>query len=229
VAVNLTERDMKLVRDVALSHTLSRDQVVNLGYFGTVTRANSRLRGLVRLGLLQVLATPYHGQFLYSAGRKAWEVVGERIAALLTARKASPQFVQHALAVTDARIALVSRGFNTWRFEQQVRHRFKYRSESVDLRPDGLAISGGRFLFVELDLGHTSKEKWRHRFQGYSLFLESGAFEASFGKPFFEVLIVTTGDLRKRHIDALTPATDVPLFRVVAAKELGLTFAGGWS
>lgn len=227
--MKLTDRDRKLARDISLSHVLSRDQTLRLGYFGSVTRANTRLRGLVHQGFLQVLATPYHGQFLYGTGRKARDIVGDRIAMLLQARKPTPQFVQHALAVTDVRIALAAQGLATWRFEQQVRHGFSHRGRTVDLRPDGLAVSESRVVFVEVDLGHTAREKWKQRLEGYRAFLKSGEFEGLFGRSTFEVLVVTTGDLRSRHIAARATGADVPLFRVVAAKELGVTLSGGWS
>lgn len=226
--MRLTGRDVKLVRDVALSHLLGRDQIIGLGYFGSVTRANARLRGLAARGILRVLSTPYHGQFLYAPGRKAGEIVGEPVAALLRARNPTPQFVQHALTVTDVRISLRSKGFAAWRFEQQVRHGFDYRGRALDVRPDGLAVSGSRFVFVEVDLGHTCREKWKLRFDGYRALGASGEFEAAFGGEAFEVLVVTTGWRRARQLSAIAGAQP-PRFRVVAAEELGVKLAGGWS
>lgn len=56
--MRFTERDIKLVRDIALSHIVSRDQVIDLGYFDSVTRCNSRLRGLVAADAVRKVSTP---------------------------------------------------------------------------------------------------------------------------------------------------------------------------
>ena len=113
----LTERDIRLIKDIALSHVLARDQILKLGYFSSQSRLNRRLRDLVTAGYARVLATPFSGQHLYQGGRNAHEIVGERIAALLRSRSPSPRFLQHALAVTEIRIVLLASGFSGWRFE----------------------------------------------------------------------------------------------------------------
>jgi len=65
--MRLTDRDFRLIRDNSLSHLQSRDQIVSI-YFGSVTRANSRLRELVKAQFLTSLRTPFHAQTLYGPG-----------------------------------------------------------------------------------------------------------------------------------------------------------------
>jgi hypothetical protein len=76
----LTERDHRLVALVARFRLLSRDQLMALAPFGSLTRANTRLAALVRMRALarkNVPVYPGHGsaQALYHLGRKAREVV----------------------------------------------------------------------------------------------------------------------------------------------------------
>lgn len=226
--MRLTARDVRLVRDTALSHVLSRDQAIRLGYFGSVTRANTRLRLLAREGYLRVLDTPFHSQRLYMAGRRAAEVAGERVAALLPGRRPSPQCLRHALFVTEVRIALAGRGYSAWRFEPQVRHAFSWGGKEVEARPDGLAVQGSRFLFVEADLGHVSHPRFLLKARSYAALLASGEFRSLFVASSFEVLVVTTGALRNRRLEALLPAGP-PEIRIAVAEELGIAVPGGWS
>jgi hypothetical protein len=215
------------VRDVILSRVLSRDQIIRLGYFHSVCRANARLASLVGGGVLRVLKTPFFGQHLYAGASDAIAVAGPRVGLHLV-RGETPQFVQHALAVTDTRLALLARDYN-WRFEAQVRHKFSFRGQNFDVRPDGVAFKVDRAMFVEVDLGHTSQSRFLSRFAEYRAFVESGEFKALFEEKDPVVLVVTTGSLRARRLDSLTNGSNMPPIRVVASKELGVEFVGGWS
>ncbi len=102
--MRITERDMRLIRDMALGHVLSRDQIIDLDYFGSVTRTNTRLRELRSEGFVRPIATPFPAQHLYCVGAEAHGVLSERISSLVAARTGSPRFLQHALCVTNVRI-----------------------------------------------------------------------------------------------------------------------------
>ena len=156
--MQLTSRDLQILRDLALSHVLSRDQLLDLGYFTTVTRVNTRLRELIGAGLVKRLSTPFFTQSLFVASSAAVEVVGERVAPLLAGRSGSPRFLQHSLSVTSARIVLLKRGASAWRFEQQLRTSFSVGGKLMEVRPDGVAVFPEKgLLAVEVDLGHVNQ------------------------------------------------------------------------
>lgn len=168
---------MRLLRDLTLSHVLSRDQVIELGYFGSVTRTNTRLRELRELGLVRTLDTPFFAQRLYAVSATASEVVGPRIAPLTATRTGSPRFLQHALSVTNTRIVLLGRGGERWLFEQQARTTFTFGGKDWDVRPDGIAVEKGTHLPVEVDLGHVAPAKFKEKLASYHAFVESGTSE----------------------------------------------------
>ena len=175
--MRLTSRDIQVVRDIALSHTMSRDQIIAFRYFTSVTRTNTRLRELGAEGFVYRIKTPFFGQSLYMAGPNAHVIVGERIIPLLAHRTGSPRFIQHALSVNNARIALIKRGASDWRFEQQLWRKFEYQGRTYEVRPDGLSHTPKGLIIVEVDLGHVAPAKFKEKLVAYNAFLESGACE----------------------------------------------------
>ena len=227
--MKLTGRDASLVRDLALSHVLARDQIIACGYFTSVTRANTRLRGLAEIGLVRRIKTPYFGQGLYSVGCRAREVLGPRIAGLVSNRKESPRFLQHALATTDVRIALSRRGSKGWRFEQQLWTSFWFAGREHEVRPDGLAIFENGFTVVEVDMGHVAPSKIRTKLESYNAFLKSGECERHWAVDWFRLFLVTTGQVRAGNLLNLLP--DDPQFelRCVPFEALDISPPGAWS
>jgi hypothetical protein len=229
LALIITDRDLRLIRDIALSHVLSRDQVLGLGYFGSVSRANRRLRSLCEVGFLRSLAIPFEHQRLYVAGSKAAAVVGERIALLLENRASSPRFLQHAHAVTDVRMALQKLSQGGWRFEQQIRDAYSWAGRPWELRPDGLFMTCNCVKFVEVDLGHVSLLKFSRKLRSYAGYVASGRFRDVYGENEAETLVVTTGQLRRNHLAKDSPAPKGIVYRFQTFEELGITLPGGWS
>ena len=228
--IRLTERDVRLLRDLVLSHCLTRaTKTIALGYFGSVTRANARLRGLRELGLAKALDTPFLGQFLYAATPRAADAVGERLAPLAAARVGSPRFVRHALCVTNVRIALMAKGAGGWRFEQQCRHAFRHVGRDWEVRPDGLALTATGPVAVEADLGHVAPAKFREKLRAYEAFALSGECRPAWGHGSFTLLVVTTGPLRAARLARLLP--DPRGFRLACRPhdQLGVPFPGAWS
>ncbi|MBS1702608.1 MAG: replication-relaxation family protein [Armatimonadetes bacterium] len=219
---------MSLTRDIALSFVLSRGQIVSLGYFSSVSRANTRLKSLVDAGILARLATPYFGQGLYTAGSKAAEIVGERIAPLVLARRSSPRFVVHALTVTNIRLALLARSPGVWRFEQQVSHSFDY-DRRYEVRPDGAFLTETLPVFVEADLGHVAPSKFAEKLRSYDAFNRSGEILRLFGSPSFRLLTITTGSRRSRHLRSLLPPSASFEYLCLTHEELGIPHVGAWS
>lgn len=217
--MRVTERDRELIRDIALSHVLSRDQIVSL-YFGSITRANTRLRGLVGLGLLKRLETPFFSQSLYVIARKGQDLLDNKLCKLVSSRKASPRYLEHALTVTDARIALTAKSQGKWLFEQQL-----WRTVSrYEVRPDGLLLTRTP-VFVEVDLGHVSLPKFREKLLGYSALAHSGRCAELYGFSKFNLLAITTGCLRSLHLSRQVPRDAGFDFIAQPGADLGLTLS----
>lgn len=227
--MRLTTRDIRLLKDLSLSHVLSRDQMVSLGYFGSVTRVNTRLRSLVTHGFVKRLDTPFFAQGLYMVGNAAHELVGNRISSIVASRTGSPRFLQHALCTTNLRIYLLRNGARSWRFEQQLRCSFRYQGCHVEVRPDGLAIYDDHLVPVEVDLGHVGLKKIKEKLCAYETFFASGECERQWKSPAFELLIVTSGALRASRISAIVPKSFSIQMTCIAYEKLGIPFAGAWS
>lgn len=225
--MRLTRRDHSLIRDLALSHVLTRDQILGLGYFSSITRVNTRMRSLVSLGLVKGLRTPFHQQRLYVAGNKASEVVESRIERLLSSRAESPRFLQHALAVTNVRVALLKRGEGEWRFEQQL-WRKTVSPRSFEVRPDGLFL-GKSPIFIEVDMGHVAPAKFKEKLLGYRELALSGSCESLYGFSTFRLLTVTSGSRRARHLRRLLPQNAGFEFMTQTFEEVGAAPIAPWS
>ncbi len=227
--MRLTGRDRRLVRDLALSRLLSRDQLLALGYFASATRLNTRLRELRAAGYVRALETPFFGQYLYAPGRAAAGIVGERVEPLLKGGGPSPQFVRHALAVTDARVALLARGCADWRFEVQLWRRFAWAGRDWEVRPDGMVRRDGIPLLLEADMGHADPKKFAAKLLGYRAFAESGEAARWLGGGEITVLTLTAGPLRRSRLERLAPESSDVRFEFRTFEEFGVRVAGGWS
>ena len=227
--MRITDRDVKLVKDIALSHVLSRDQIMQLGYFSTVTRINTRLRELCQIRLVRRIETPFFGQALYAAGKRAGNVVGERIGPIIAARGDSPRFLQHALQVTNTRIALMARGATAWRFEQQLWTTFEYQGKDYQVRPDGLAILTTGATAIEVDLGNVAPEKFATKLKAYNAFVASGVCESLWNVPTFRILTVTTTKPRALRLSRALPENPLSDLLCIPFEALGLPTVGAWS
>lgn len=228
--MRLTPRDVRLLKDAALSHVLSRDQIIALRYFGSVTRANTRLRSLVSLRLLRRLDTAFFGQGLYSVGPETAELLGPSIYPLVRGRSESPRFTQHALAVTNARIELLRRGASAWRFEQQLWGTVAVGGKRLEVRPDGLALfADGRALALEIDLGHVNPSRFQTKLTALDHFVSSGEASARWGVTGLRLLTLTSGKLRARHLQELTPPGCSFPHDCLPFSDFNLSVPGSWS
>ena len=207
---------------------LSRSQFVELGYFNSTSRVNARLQVLAKVGYLRVLSTPFFGQHLYSAGPKAKDIVGDRIADLLSVRTPSPQLVQHSMAVTSLRIHLCQSGGANWRFEPQVTQAFIWKGRRFEVRPDGFITQAGVPTFIECTLGHVSLPKFESKLESFRAFHQSGALSAAYATENHQILTVTTSTVRKMRLRKLADCLGVP-FEIQTFADLGISLPGGWS
>jgi len=197
--VKLTRRDIAVLRDVGLSHALTTSQAIELGHFGSPTRANTRFRELGKAGFVRKLDCQFLRQNLFIATKLAAEVVGDKVGRLIEGRISSPRFLQHALSVTNVRIALNRRSDAPWRFEQQLWRKVK-TSKLIEVRPDGLLQVPSVPIFVEVDLGNTSLPRFKEKLASYQALATSGQCHDLYGFRDFRLLTVTTGHLRARHL-----------------------------
>lgn len=225
----LTERDRNLVFEIAMSHVLSRDQILAIGLFSSVTRVNTRLRVLRELGLVRLLETPYFGGSLYVPGVNAPEVLPGRVSGLIANRQPSPRFLRHALSVTNIRLALFAKGATDWRFEPMLWRTFESGGRKLELRPDGMAVARKGPLLIECDLGHVSPQKLGSKLLAYHEFQKGGHTKRLYGHDNFNLLIITTGRLRAERLRELTPSGCSYALVVQTFEELGASMVGGWS
>lgn len=226
--MRLTDRDIRLVKETLLSQVVARSQYVALKYFGSNSRCTDRLRVLCAASYLKALSTPYFGQYMYIAGPRAKEIAGERLISLLATRPPTPRHVQHCLAVTDVRCALVKAGAICWRFEPQVIQSFEWQRKIYQVRPDGFVERHGIPTFLEVDLCHTGLPRFSEQLQSYASFLRSGVFTQTYEAERFEVLTVTSSQTRKVRMVEAARSIGTPM-TCLLFEELGVRTPGGWS
>lgn len=222
--MKLTARDHAVLRDLAYSHVLSRDHLLSLGYFSSVTRANTRLRALRAEGLVRTLDTPFFAQSLHAVGRKAAVLFPTELARLVQNRAPSPRFLRHALAVTDVRTALTKRSGAGWKFEQELWRKV----DGEEVRPDGLVLSPVP-VFVEVDLGHVSSGKFASKLASYRTLAASTACQRLYGFPRFRLLVVTTGRSRADRLTRLFPPDAGFDLLVETFQSIGVSPLRPWS
>lgn len=229
--MRLQDRDLKVLSEIALHGVMTRDQIIALGYFKSVTRANARLGSLVRRRLL-IRVNPIDGissrQSLYAVPQRASTYLDERIARLLVGRKQTPRFIAHSLMVVDVRIQLERLGAKDWHHEPCVWHKYSIGANHHECRPDGLAMIAGHHLFIEADRGNASTKSLRETFSSYDRYAKSGMFQNAYKSQGFRVLVITTGKRRaitignqgKRHVVAISVITLAELASATSLKEV---------
>ncbi|MBS1706746.1 MAG: replication-relaxation family protein [Armatimonadetes bacterium] len=225
--MRITGRDVRLAKEVALSRLMSRDQIVRLGYFTSVSRANRRLTALLSARFLRQFETPFIGQRLFWVGPEAIHIVGEKIASVVQGRIGTPRFVRHSLMVTEVRLALLAIGGERWRYEVQLWTTFHQSGERFELRPDGLVWLNGVPTFLEVDLGHVSRRRFAAKLRSYTAFIRHPVCQATFQNQVPEVLVITTGS---RHAESILGlAKSGPAVRVLTFADMDIQPIGCWS
>jgi hypothetical protein len=195
---------------------LSRDQLMALTPFRSLTRANTRLTGLVNIGLLKRKVLPMypgHGsaQSLYYLGKKAAEVVQLDSRALTSQIRQISRWelrqVEHALAANQVLVDFMttldssgSSNLEAFRSEPELRQAFLDRG----LVPDGWIAwqSGGRRFncFIEVDLHHEGLTEWRQKVLAYLDYAESGLHQERFGFAGFRTLVLAKSAARVSNL-----------------------------
>jgi len=226
----LTERDRRIVGEVARLGILTREQVARHLRFGSVTRANAVLLRLHRHGYLRRRTQPT----VLGSRRQAY-VVGPAGQALLDGafdartRDArawgdrSDLFVEHELHVNDVRLAFEDLAAPAYRLLGW-RTAADLKAMALGIVPDGFLEyeSGGRAFaaFVEADLGTETRARWRGKVEAYCDLAFSGRFASAFGRTYFRVLVVTTTAARAASIAGEVARQTDRIFRLSTFAQL---------
>lgn len=208
----LTDRDRRLISDVASFGVLTRRQLQDLGHFHSVTRANAVLLRLTRFSYLSVrppLAVSARARAVYALGRRGAELChldgkGSRFGG------ASDLFVHHQLLVNDIRILFgqddAGYALERWMTDLELGAR------GLGLLPDGYveySWHGRHFsAFIEADRGTETLDRWLAKVNGY-VGIAQGPYQQGFGRRFFRVLVVAESERRLENIQkAVARRTD---------------------
>ena len=205
--MELTSRDSALLEDLALHQVMTRDQIIALGYFTSIPRANARLKHLLDAKLLSRIAIHplvTARQSMYVVTKRARPLLDPRIAAMVGARSFTVKHIDHCLMVVAVRILFGKAGAAGWHSEPQVRHRYTLKRGGVakteDVRPDGLVSIDGRRIFIEVDRGNVALARIREKLASFDTYVSSGMFAATYPGGVPALLIVTTGARRRAHV-----------------------------
>lgn len=239
--VRLTERDLQLIESVALASVVTRRQIMELGFFSSISRGNRRLRCLFDGGYLRrtfLACDAYAAEAAYLLGPAGAPIVAERTGLDFADIRRQAQrlpartFLEHHIAMVEVRLAIeadaAKRGYEVvahyW--ESECRHEYTLgKGQRRLVKPDGffLVQPGNRSLaaFIEVDRGCVSRDQLAKTFRRYRDYLSDGAFTACYGQDTFDVLVVTT--VGKRRIDNLLRLTRAgsPAIRLAAMTDIG--------
>jgi hypothetical protein len=209
------DRDRHLLRELAVMRVIDREQAKCVAGFGSTRRANDRLLGLTRAGLLRRF-------FLGTAagGKKALYALSPTGAKLVDVPFRGPRRRQNEVLTVDFTVAHQLH-------INQIYCALKYRpipilevkflqwlsfyeplEVSTRLIPDGYleVLTSEKTLtaFLEVDLGHESLSVWKSKIQNYLRYAISGNFETRFGQPQFRVLVIADSERRMKSLRAAT-------------------------
>jgi hypothetical protein len=219
----LQDRDLHLLRELALMRVIDREQAKCVAGFRSTTRANARLLALTRSGLLRrfFLGTNSGGQkALYTlspVGAKLGDVPFRGLRRAQDEVLIADFFVIHQLSINQIYCALKYRPIPILevRFLQWLNF-YEPLESSTRLIPDGylevLTPQKTLAAFIEVDLGHESLSVWKAKIQNYLRYAVSGNFETRFGLPRFRVLVITHSERRMQSLRAATSSLTDKVF-----------------
>lgn len=212
----LTARDRRMITLLTRFRLLSRDQIMTLAPFHSLTRVNTRLAALVRARVLsrkQIAVLPGHGsaQALYSLGPRSADFTQcDAMEIRRQVRQAARwewSSVEHLLTCNELLIAF-GRACRTkentsliaFRTEPELRETMTQAS----LCPDGWLAwrSGDRAFngFIEVDLHHEGLTQCRSKVLAYQAYASSGLHKELFEFASFRVFVVAKS---RRRLDSL--------------------------
>jgi hypothetical protein len=203
-----TSRDLLILRAIAITRVLEVEQVMAIGGFRSVRRANRRLLKLVQAGLLKrwFVGTASGGQkAIYGLSPQGATVIGETRQGVISWKEdsliTSSQFLAHQRAVNAIFIQVRFQPQTVSGFSCELWRTFREPlSPSVPLMPDGyfeLIQSGAVYpMFLEVDLGTESSRVWKRKVELYLKLALGGEFERMFHEKRFRVLVALHSERR---------------------------------
>lgn len=228
--IRITERDIAVIRTVHEYRIMTTQQIQQL-FFPSMHRAYERLSALYHH---RYLDRRFLGEYsdkmnkpvLYVLDRAGVELLRSRLGLAIEGKKvskdATPQFLHHALAIGDVRVAVTKACKNTdfglteWRGEGELKADYDYitirnergRMVSVSLIPDSYfqiaTPKGNTHFFLELDRGTMDLGRFAQKVVAYTAYSGSGLSERRFGTKRFRMLTVTESVERMSNLKHAT-------------------------
>lgn len=227
-------RDRKLLAEFATLRVADIELAMVVAGFGSVSRANKRLRKLTHAGLLRRFNLGSGGgrKALYSISDKGARLVGIPMRGLRRpqgALLAADFFVEHQLAVNAIYCAVKFRPIPV-RDVTFLRWLPFYETISPELRliPDGyvefMTAAGTGTAFLEVDLGTENLAIWREKTRQYLQLATSGIYRRTFGQDRFRVLVVANSLRRQETIRKTVAAVTEKIFRFATLENARTRF-----
>jgi Replication-relaxation len=226
--VILQNRDVHLLREVAVMRVIDREQAKIVAGFRSTTRANARLLALTQAGFLRRFFWGSVGgarKSLYALSVRGAQIVGLPDRGPRRGQDqvlAADYFSLHQLQVNELYCTLKYQRLLGVKFLRWVS--FHKAIEGTTLIPDGYAEveAKGTVLasFLEADLGTENRAAWQRKVQAYLSYASSGNFARQFGHPQFRTLVVTTSDSRLTSLRNTTAQSTDKIFRFVTAERI---------
>ena len=226
--VILQERDVLLLRELAVMRVIDREQAKVVAGFGSTTRANVRLLALTQAGFLHRFFWGTVGgarRSLYSLSLRGAAHAGVPYRRPRRGQDqvlATDSFSAHQLEVNEMYCVLKYRrlpkdtAFVRWKSFQEPVH--------GSLIPDGygeVSTLGKTFpLFFEIDRGTEGRDVWRGKVQAYLTYAASGNFAQKFGQPQFRTLVVAPSESRLTALRVATAALTEKVFRFTTTERI---------
>jgi hypothetical protein len=216
-------RDLHFLAELATLRITDCEQAMTIGPFGSVTRANARLLGYVRAGLVNraFMATERGGKkalyFLSKKGALAAGVPYKPIKRSHDEMLVGDLFVEHRLAINSIYTTVAYKPIS---IAEAKFHRWLSTEEPISpvhpIIPDAyFEIAQGCVvepMFLEVDLGTEVLKTWQRKTEAYLRLALSGDFAARFNQPRFRVLVITRSPRRLDSIRQTVGAITTKIF-----------------
>lgn len=227
--MELTERDKEIVRAVHEYRVLRQSQITRL-FFHTGQAASRVLQRLYHHGYLDRRLLPVvYGKSptLYVVDRRGVELLRtafglEEIVWYPSNKDLKLEFLEHTLAINDVRIAITKAAcgpefeLRTWRNETELKadydrviiRQLSGKVRDVSLIPDSYFVLktpfGMAHLFLELDRGTMSTDRFATKILAYQQYQKSGAYTKRYNARSMRVITVTSSEKRLTSLKAAT-------------------------
>lgn len=228
----LQPRDRHLLRELHTLRVMDRDDARLVAGLRSVTRANTRLLGLVTAGFLRRVAvgTLKGGhKYVYALTRQGSAAVQVPYASIplkTHAVIAGQPFLEHQFRLNALYLCLRYRPIphpdvRLLRWDTFTRS----IAPSVPLIPDAYAEIGtaerSTAMFVEVDQGTESLRVWRRKIDLYVALAVSGVFQSMFRHPQFRVLVIVPTAKRLATLRARIATVTTKIFWLTTSTSVG--------